>query len=248
MNTCIAPNQIESWHLDAYVDGIAPAEIAAHVENCSACQQKVVAIRKENHQLNVSLFRYNCPDPDKLLNYQWGLLNDEDALQLSVHLARCPYCSQESQQLAPSEAEDQPASWAEQAIQKFFEKKLRLFVAHLSPYQLSPVRHSEPEVAVVRGQSPTTQVYTITELDLDVILNRWIENDRTYILQGQLLGIKPDQLKEFQVGLLQDDKQLATSPLTDAGVFKFSAIKSGNYNLCFYTEQVQFYIPDIFLG
>lgn len=246
MNTCIDPNKIESWHLDAYVDGFAPSDVMAHIEDCPTCRQKVAAIRKENDRLKTSLFRYNCPDTDQLLNYQWGLLPVEESLRVSTHLIKCSYCLQESQQLSPPLLEKQPEQKAGYITSKL--QNFRLHIAHLAPYQLSVVRHSEPELTVIRGQSPITQVYKIAELDMDIVLNHWLENDKTYFLQGQLLGIKPDQLVVFQVSLLQDNEQLITSNLTDAGVFKFPSVKSGNYHLCFYTEQVQFYIPDIFLS
>lgn len=246
MNECTIPNELEAWKLDAYVDGLSLPEVNIHLEKCPACRRKLDEIRQENDLFSMALSRLQCPDTDQLLNYSWNLLDEETSLLIAVHLAKCPHCMAESERLAPSTIKEQTNDALSSLSIAELGQRVRLFVAQLlPPHPLSAVRFDRQMPLTTRGQVSSTKIYAIAELDLDIVLDCWMEADQTCTVQGQLLGVKPEQIESFQVSLLKDQTRVVTQPLSNAGVFTISSVKPDRYDLCFHTEQVQFCIPDI---
>ena len=56
MNTCISPEEIEAWELEAYLHGEAPARVVQHVARCSICHAKVTELRGLSQRLQRSLW------------------------------------------------------------------------------------------------------------------------------------------------------------------------------------------------
>lgn len=244
MKKCIEPNKIESWKLDAYIDGLVLPGVQEHLQKCAACSQKLDEIRRENELYSRALFRLQCPDTDQILNYVWDLLDEETSLRTAVHITKCPHCLAESERLAPAPVIEETGS--ESSLLPELGRRLRLFMAQLQPYQhVVPVRFDDQAQSITRGQASFTKVYTIEELDLTILLDQWIEDDKTCTIQGQLLGMDSDHIESFQVSLMTDERRVATQKLNAVGVFSFTSIRCNQYTLCFHTPRVQLCVPDI---
>lgn len=196
-------------------------------------------IEQIDNKLSAILFRLDCPEPEVLLNYQWGLLEEEETLVVAAHLAECLHCTREAIQLAPPTNQGQTLSSLSFETMK---EKLRLFVGHLVPLNpiLSSVRGHVATQTKMRGYASTNKVYIVDELEWHVTISHYLEKDETYTLQGQLLG----QMETFKASLLRENAPIATVDLNETGVFVFSLISTGSYTLCFHTPQVKVFISD----
>lgn len=250
---CINPNEIEYWQLEAYVDGERTPDVVQHLKHCSACRDETVLLERTNAQLSALLFRLRCPDPEALLNYQWGLLPEKQALVIAAHLSECSHCYTEANRLHPPVLSTSKETTAKDinSVTGIFGQKLRLLVAQLLPGDpmLAPVRSAKSELdSGTRGPASTTDIYAVEELDWDIVLSYLVQSNATYTLQGQLLGVSAEQVNAFKASLVHDDTVIGTVDLNEVGVFEFASLSTGEYTLCFHTEQVKVCIPHIALA
>ncbi|MCP4537504.1 MAG: hypothetical protein GY832_10190 [Chloroflexi bacterium] len=243
MTKCIASNEIEPWQLDAYRDGVRDPAVIAHIRRCPACAHRIATPEPVDNRLSAALFRFTCPTVDDLMNYHWGFLSQGQAANVAKHLVDCPHCAKEVAQFAPYLlARDQVS----QTTPPLFEQ-LHTFVARLLPSQLAlaPVRAGQERAT--RGPAPTTQSYTIDDLEWDLILNWTPGPGAAFTLQGQLFGPTADEMVAAQAKLKQAEIAL-TAPLDADGLFSISPVPPGEYALYFYTPQNKIQIPNIKLA
>ncbi len=247
MVKCIAPNEIAPWQLDAYRDGVRDSTVVEHVHRCPACAQQVTELDLVDSRLSAALFRFTCPTMDDLMNYQWGLLREEQAAIVARHLTDCPHCAEEAVQLAP------PALVGkEQMLQSTpsFSDQIRVLVARLIVSQptLAPVRADEKEKEpTIRGIATNTVCYEVKECGWDIILNWAPRPGVAFTLQGQLLGPSPEEMETAQVELGQTNPILCTRMGMD-GVFVLSPVSPGVYVLTLRTLQTEIQILDLELS
>ncbi len=242
MVECIAPNEIESWQLDAYRDGVRDPEVVKHIQNCPTCAQKVAAPDPIDARLTAALFRSNCPTVDDLMNYEWGLLPEAQAAAVAEHLTDCSHCAREAAQLAPPLSEQEASTQAKPSV----SERLRVFVARLLPAGPSlapaPVRGEMDEQEITRGPATAPQCYQVDELDWDITLSRLPGPGAAFTLQGQLLGPSLEEMTAIQAELIDSDIVVELGP---DGVFVFASIPPGRYTLCLRAPQIEIQIPDI---
>lgn len=92
---CINPAAIHEGDLMAYIDGIARKAVAEHIHRCPACAREVRELKILQSALAIKLYRRSCPEPDRLLAYGYGELEDDENLTVAWHLDQCPYCVRE---------------------------------------------------------------------------------------------------------------------------------------------------------
>ena len=92
---CINPTAIHEGDLIAYVDGIARKAVTEHIHRCPACAREVGEFKVLQSVLAIKLYRHSCPEPDRLLAYRLGELEDEEILTVARHLDQCPHCARE---------------------------------------------------------------------------------------------------------------------------------------------------------
>jgi anti-sigma factor RsiW len=93
--SCIDPDAMREGDLMAYVDGIGRKAVAEQIHRCPACAREVGEFRVLQSMLAIRLYRYFCPEPDRLLAYGHGELEDEENLAVARHLDLCPHCVRE---------------------------------------------------------------------------------------------------------------------------------------------------------
>lgn len=109
MNTCIAPEEIEAWELEAYLYGDAPARVVQHVARCPACQATLAEQHDFSQRLQHVLTRADCPSAETLMQHRWRQLPPGRAKELDTHLALCSACRSEYAAFAGPEPEPGPA-------------------------------------------------------------------------------------------------------------------------------------------
>lgn len=90
----------------AFVGGDAPPHIAALIRACPACAAQAQEYAATERGLRQSLYRFDCPPPQQLGDYQLGWLPTAERVAIATHLRVCPHCSAELHTLRAFMAED----------------------------------------------------------------------------------------------------------------------------------------------
>jgi hypothetical protein len=88
--SCVQPED-----LLAHVDGVASSGVVNHVKGCSHCASQVQAYAAAQHGFTRTFFRFKCPDPEELGEYELGLTSAEQRVAIASHVVECPRCSED---------------------------------------------------------------------------------------------------------------------------------------------------------
>ena len=236
-------NGISAWEIEAHLDGFTDKRVAAYLKKNPAAVAFAEPDEVET-SLGEMLFRSECPDSFDLLNYQWGMLDGDEAVVMSAHVAACPHCSAESQSLAEPvlEAVSKPARPSIWSRVNETVEAIRTLVAR-------PLTLGEMSLAPVRSDSAEqfgTQIYRVDQLGWDIVIeheaNPYFD---TVTLQGQLLA---DTLLDgllLQISLVDDDTIVSTIEIDEWGVFSFEAVSKQAYTLCIHSNGVEICLPGV---
>src|SRR5215831_9877184 len=104
---CNEPGTIRDEELLAYLAGeiVRPA-VQQHLARCQSCSAKLADFRRVESSLTRKLYRWDCPPNQVLGEYQLGLLDNERANAVKLHLSSCILCSAEIATLSQFLAND----------------------------------------------------------------------------------------------------------------------------------------------
>lgn len=233
MNTCISPEEIEGWELEAYLHGDAPARVIQHVARCSACRARVNDQQGFHRRLQRALARADCPAADTLLQRRWGQLPLGRARVIDAHLASCAACRAEY--AAFSGPEPGPV----QQMLAAAGQRLSVLTAIFQP-ALAPA-------PVLRGAESPPAIYRVPERDWEIMLT-YATGSRGHVLTGQLLGAGPEELTGAEAGILADDRLLLTTALDSTGWFALQPLPAGRYTLWLDVGALHIRAPEVVVG
>jgi hypothetical protein len=178
------------------------------------------ADRPDDNQLQAwlhrSLYRFDCPSPHALGEYDLDLLPPEQRTQIAAHVVDCDECRTELTTLRAflSQPIDLPDS--------VFARARRLVATLMAP---AP----RPAYGGLRGNAePTVRVYEIEDVTITVDAGD---------SAGSLIGLvmvtssPPEQLLGRQVRLLPAAGPPLVAELDDIGNFEFAGAAAGEYVL-----------------
>ena len=58
----------------AFIDGATSLEVASHIQGCAMCSSDAAALQTAQVRLRQSLYRFDCPEPHRLGEYELGEL------------------------------------------------------------------------------------------------------------------------------------------------------------------------------
>ena len=233
MNTCISPEEIEAWELEAYLHGEAPARVVQHVARCSICHAKVTELRGLSQRLQRALARVDCPSAETLMQHRWRRLPRPRAREMDAHLAICVTCRAESATFAG------PEPGPTQQMRTMVRQGLSVLTAIFQP-SLSPV-------PILRGAESPSAIYRVSENDWEIILTH-ATGSRGYILTGQLLGTEPEELAGGQAGILAGAQLMLKTDLDPTGWFALQPLPAGRYTLWIDVGSVHIRVPEVVVG
>lgn len=104
---CSEPGIIRDEELLAYLAGerVRPV-VEQHLARCPRCTAQVASFRGLERSLVKKLYRWDCPPSHILGEYQLGLLSNEIASAVGMHLNRCMLCAAELTTLSAFLADD----------------------------------------------------------------------------------------------------------------------------------------------
>lgn len=95
IGSCTRPPALSDIELSMFLDQEADHAVVSHLNGCPYCLARANALGHTQHDLKGQYYRHSCPEPELLRDYEFGLLEPAESVQLSQHLALCPHCSRE---------------------------------------------------------------------------------------------------------------------------------------------------------
>lgn len=247
-----------AWELDAYADGETMPHVATFLEQNPAIKAKWRQQQKRNAQLQQTLHRFDCPDPEQLRDFFWNLLSTSEQHRLESHIQQCPHCSAELAHLQSFMLEDDPAwqpqSAATPSTPTFSERvqaladQMRLVIATLvTPLtpQMATVALRGGATATQRVESPVNLLFEAEGADISLVVERDAQGRLN--LAGQIFTLEPDTPTGGK--LVAADPTLAPRPITidEAGTFVLSDVPAGAYQLLLFFPQQALVVPNLVL-
>ena len=227
MMNCMGPITPEDADLLAYADNAASPAVQEHVSACLACHVRAHDLDRVQRSLQSLLYRAGCPSSLELGEYHLKLLSEQPASEVTLHLAHCPACRGEIEDLAAFMARvRQPVV---EVTQDLFGA-MRTIQAQLSAGPLGG-SYGAPAPAL-RGPADDARhgplVYNAE--DILVTVDSWVERlgQPGRAVAGLVIGPEDFAQAEATMGA----KELPiTSPIDDLGNFLFSDVSPGVHHL-----------------
>jgi hypothetical protein len=93
--TCIDPGVTTPEDIIAYVDGEAARAVAGHIRRCPHCTAQARELARAESTLRRVLYRFDCPQPHALGEYELDLLGPGERTAVAAHVLDCPRCAEE---------------------------------------------------------------------------------------------------------------------------------------------------------
>lgn len=189
--------------------------------------------------LKAALYRITCPDSATLGNYHLGLLAETAAQHVSDHLAICPLCTREIEQLEAFLVETAVS------LQPSTGDRIKVWVAkRLSGRQSRQgigTTTGTPAFAV-RGGDTGPLMYEAGDAQLSLEIQDDPEHPGRKSILGLVLGIETE---DVEAKLLQGDGVVTAVTLDEIGNFSFTGLESGAYELTLSGQTIEIHVQDL---
>ncbi len=231
---CITSPAITDEQLFAFIDGVATTDVVAHVQQCTACQQRAQQLAHLQNRLVSHLYRAECPSSLELGEYHLNLLPMDRVATIEQHLTTCLHCAREIQTLQTFLADLDPASApVSQSTPsgESFGSQVKRFIAQLvkPSANTSASGGMNPALAGLRGDPAKQQAYEVDGIHISIEVQTEPERPGYKTLLGLVLGLEVAETFEAQLG--QVGQTVITTPVDELGNFVFEHLKPGNYKL-----------------
>jgi hypothetical protein len=242
-NQCVNPGAVQDWELEAHLYDDAGPHVTQHLQVCAACRARLAEMRLFESRCCRALHRFDCPDPDTLREYAWQFLPSEQRQQVREHLAECPSCTAELDELDELlKVRDADSLGNVLARARSLAQEARLTIARL----LSPT--TMQTVPALRGETQEVLLFDADGLALSVNLER--EENGNCTLFGQLLSTEQPLPPGSYARLTRQGGQTepAQAPLDVHGGFALADIPAGVYQLVVDLGVQRVIVPNLSLG
>jgi hypothetical protein len=208
--------------LIAYTDGEASGSTSAAIQSDPALRAAADAYAQTQRRLRQRLYRFDCPSPQMLGEYDLGLLAGAARTQLAAHVGECPRCMAELRMLRDFMA-------AEEAAPPVGAMgRIRRVVATLLP----PPPLTSPHASLRGADDATARTYQAGDVTITLDMGAPVRRGRTSLV-GLIWrdGDDPETIAGSAVALMQDTGETQTTEIDDVGNFSFDEISPGTYHL-----------------
>ena len=180
------------------------------------------------------MYRAFCPESTELGEYQLGLISGERGESIRKHLAECPHCTKELEQL------QNYLSSLSGDIELTLGERVKIWIARqvtgLAPDQLTPA----PAYAL-RGNAEGQVTYQAGEAQLTFEIQHDPDTPGKKSLLGLILGIDP---ADMEAALWQTGEMVAKSSVDELGNFMLPQLDPGKYDIILSKMDVEIHIQD----
>jgi hypothetical protein len=231
---CTTPDLVTEADLQIYAQGADLSVIAAHLESCAVCREKVTFYRQRDSGLQSVLWRQTCPSAETLRDYHAGYVSQTQQTQLEAHVAVCPHCQAELREFAAGLRTDEADTSLWSKAESFLSQ-VGLMVAQL----VTPIHSLRP---ALRGEMREVLLFEAgnTAVSLNV---ETIENNR-FTLHGQVLA---EQTPTGRVRLTAVNQPTQEYPLSSTGTFSLIGIPPDQYQLTISLAGQQILLPALLI-
>jgi anti-sigma factor RsiW len=210
---CSSPPPLSDDAISAILDGLADPSALSHVSACPSCAARLRDAQQAEGRLHARLRRFDCPPPDRLGEYHFGMLPADAERATRAHLAACLRCQEELEQLRVFMLADDPEALpanppAPRALRpERRAPRLRELVARLLP---------APALAL-RGAASRTRAYEAGDVTVLVTVE---PSSGGALLVGQLLADDEEQWAGALIEARQGGALVATAALDELAMFR----------------------------
>jgi hypothetical protein len=246
---CSEPGTIRDEELLAYLAGerVLP-RVQQHLARCQGCSAKLADFRQMELSLTRKLYRWDCPPNQVLGEYQLGLLNNEHATAVQLHLSSCVLCAVEIATLSRFLANDpmlvervsvQPSS----LNNHHSPQEAKPLAGRLRDESSTPIRRiiatflpPQPRFAHQREVASTEvwpRSYSAEDFSISIQLERGASRRDSLQLIGFVTrkGTSLEALQGIPVVLSSQTNAVYKQNIDDLGNFVFSSISPATYTL-----------------
>jgi hypothetical protein len=141
--------------LIAFTDGEAGPDVEGHVEGCGVCAGEVDSLTAVQAALRQTLYRFDCPAPHALGEYELDVVSPDQRVRIATHAAECDECALELRSMREFLA-------AEVSVPETIISQLRRVVATLL---MPPARLG---LAGVRGTDSELRQYQVSDATVSI--------------------------------------------------------------------------------
>jgi len=228
--TCSHPGTVAADDLVGYASGDVDIDprVVGHVQECPECAETVEAYRETETVLRGALFRFDCPAPQAIGEYELQLLAPDEMTAVAAHTLDCAYCTDELRTLRTFLATPMVP-----------ETSVGSRVARVVASLVAPGRWAPPGLAgALRSTGEGgSAVYQAEGLTVRVSLGPPPRQAGTVSLVGVVLAEGADASPRGQAALLAEAGGSAARTavlsvdIDDLGSFTFDAVPAGTYTL-----------------
>jgi anti-sigma factor RsiW len=242
---CSAPHEVSDLLLLKYLDGEDDGTVAGHLARCPDCRQRAQVLAAEQRQWTAALYRAACPSPDALGEHHLGLLAPDQATSVAAHLATCPHCRAELEQLRSFLKQLRPE--IDPGLARQVRDRVRVLVAWLvtGPSSGGPAGQPAlaPAFAALRGDEAAPRLYQANGLQIAVETQPDPELPKRRLLLGLVSGL--ESCAQFRAHLWRGEELVATAKVDDLGNCCLAGLAPGAYELILAGPGLEVHIHDV---
>lgn len=183
-------------------------------------------------QLREKLYRFDCPDPQEIGEFQLKLLSEAASDRIRTHLQTCSHCRRELAELATY------LQGLSQDLEYSFAERVRIWIAE----RLPDASTGQNLAFGLRGDSGTAQAYDYQAGDAQITVEIQEDAHAQRTLLGLVLGI---DVQGITARLWQAGEKMQTVPIDELGNFVFTAVEPGEYEIILSGPDAEYHIQHI---
>ncbi len=216
------PDAMSPDDLIAFIDGEASAAAQEQIASDPILRAAADDYARTQRHLQRRLYRFACPSPQALGEYDLGLLAAAERTRIAAHVVECPRCAAELRTLRDflATGDDAPPIGA--------VERMRRIVATLLP----PPPRTSPYASLRGAEDATTRTYQAGDVTITLDLGAPVRRGRTSLV-GLLWrnGDDPETIAGSAVVLMDDGGITQTTAIDEVGNFTFDDITPGTYHM-----------------
>jgi hypothetical protein len=245
---CREPGTIRDEELLAYLSGeVVRPIVQQHLASCKSCSAKLANFRRVERSLTRKLYRMDCPTNQELGEYHLGLLDDERAMAVKMHLRSCVLCSVEIATLLQFLANDpmlvERASVQPSLGNNHVTHVVKPLIGHLRDVSSGQIRRivatflpPQPRLAYQREVARTEvwpRTYSAEDFHISIQLDKAASRRDSLQLIGFVTrkGRSLESLQGIPVVLSSQTNAVYKQNIDELGNFVFSSISPASYTL-----------------
>lgn len=188
--------------------------------------------------LKAALYRITCPDSATLGNFHLGLLPEAAATEIADHVAICPHCVRELEQLEAFLAETAVS------LQPSTVERIKVWIAKRLPTGGQTGSTLGTPAFAMRGDDTGPLMYEAGTAQLSLEVQDDPEHPGRKSILGLVLGIETEAV---EARLVQGDEVVTAVTLDELGNFTFTGLEPGTYELTLSGKDIEIQVQNLFI-